>query len=235
MGLDGTTIAPAIDPQRLLFLWLSPSFPVGAFAYSQGLEQAVDRGLVRERADLQDWMSILIRQGPLRNDLIVLAETHRCASQENWSGIVTVNDLACALAPSAERYLETTQQGSSFLLAVAAAWTAPALDRARTCLQGAIAYPVAVGVATAAHAIPAPSVLDAYAFAWATNVTSAAIRLSVMGQTDAQLIVAALAGDLTRLALELTQSSQEDLGSAAFSADLCALEHETQYSRLFRS
>jgi urease accessory protein len=235
MGLDGASMAPVIDPQRLLHLWLSPSFPVGAFAYSQGLEQAVDRGLVRARADLQDWMSILIRQGPLKNDLIVLAEAHRCASRENWPGVVAVNDLACALAPSAERSLETTQQGGSFLLAIAAAWTTPVLEHATTHLDGAVAYPVAVGLAAAAHAIPLPSVLDAYAFAWATTVTSAAIRLSVIGQTDAQLIVAALAGDLSRQASTGAQSCLDDLGSAAFSADLCSLEHETQYSRLFRS
>lgn len=243
MGLDGVpSDAPpgaragaAIAAERLLFLWLSPSFPVGAFAYSQGLEMAAEHGFVRSRADLQDWLSALIHHGSLRTDLIILSAAHRGTNARDREGLVAVNELACALQPSAERHLETTQQGGSFLTAIAGAWTTPEFATVRRWLEGPVAYPVAVALAAAAHGIPRALVLDAYAFAWATALTSAAIRLSIIGQTDAQRILAALATDLSTAARAAETRTLDDIGTATFSADLCSLEHETQYSRLFRS
>jgi urease accessory protein len=239
MGLDSVadsiSAAPGIAGERLLFVWLSPSFPVGAFAYSQGLEMAVERGLVTSRATLQDWMAALIAHGSLRNDLIFLAAAHRAVATRDRDALTSANALACALQPSAERYLEATQQGGSFLSAIAGAWSNEAFVETRASLDGAISYPIAVGMASAAHRISLPATLDAFAFAWAGTLTSAAIRLSVVGQTDAQGVVAALAGSLSTAAQQAHTQTLDDIGGAAFSADLASLEHETQYSRLFRS
>ncbi len=241
MGLDGTTSAgpltapPYIAVERLLFIWLSPSFPVGAFAYSHGLEMAVERGFVSSRASLQEWLSALIEHGSLRNDLILLAAAHRCTTQVDFAALTAANALACALQPSAERYLEATQQGGSFLAAVAGAWSNAPFAVARAGLDGVVAYPIAVGVAAASYGIDISTTADAYAFAWASNLTSAAIRLSVVGQSDAQAVIAALAVEVSAAALRASTQTLDHLGGAAFSADLTSLEHETQYSRLFRS
>ncbi len=239
MGLDGVAdsvhAAPGVAGERLLFVWLSPSFPVGAFAYSQGLEMAVERGLVSSRATLQGWMSALIAHGALRNDLIFLAAAHQAITARDSEALTSANTLACALQPSAERYLEATQQGGSFLSAIAGAWSNAAFAETRAWLDGAVSYPIAIAAAAAAHGIPLAPTLDAFAFAWAGTLTSAAIRLSVVGQTDAQVVVAALAGTLSAAALHAQTQTLNDIGGAAFSADLASLEHETQYSRLFRS
>jgi urease accessory protein len=240
MGLDGTTdttprARQGASAERLLFLWLSPSFPVGAFAYSQGLEMAVEHGLVTSRATLETWLATLIDHGSLRNDLIVLGAAHTATQIQDSIALTAANDLACALQPSMERYLETTQQGGSFLQAIAANWTAPAFTAVRVHLGDIVAYPIALGIAAGAHAIPIAATRDAFAFAWATNQTSAAIRLSVIGQTDAQGVIAALAAPLTAAAIRSATQTLDDIGSATFSADLASLEHETQYSRLFRS
>ena len=241
MGLDGTTLAqtagmqPNVAAERLLFVWLSPSFPVGAFAYSQGLEMAVERGFVTSRATLQDWLAALIAHGSLHNDLLLLAAAHRCTTARDATALQAANALACALQPSAERYLEATQQGGSFLSAIAGAWSNSAFAEARAWLEGAVSYPIAVGIAAAAHGISAAATADAYAFAWVSTLTSAAIRLSVVGQSDAQSVIAALAQPLTDAGLRATTQTLDDIGGAAFSADLASLEHETQYSRLFRS
>jgi urease accessory protein len=244
MGLDGAAMATdataprgaaAITSERLLFIWLSPSFPVGAYAYSQGLEMAVERGLVTSRATLEDWLATLIAHGSLRNDLILLVAAYRYAAARDRAGLVAANALACALQPSAERHLETTQQGGSFLTAIAGAWSTALFDETRGWLEDAVSYPVAVGVAAAAHGITMVATTEAFAFAWASNLTSAAIRLSVVGQSDAQTVIASLAGALSDAALSATTQTLDEIGGAAFSADLASLEHETQYSRLFRS
>ncbi len=244
MGLDGASLSdadtlpavpPGASPDRLLFVWLSPSFPVGAYAYSQGLEMAVERGLVTSRATLADWLGALITHGSLRNDLILLAAAHRCAMARDRDGLLAVNALACALQPSTERYLEATQQGGSFLTAIAGAWSNAVFVETHAWLEGEVSYPIAVGITAAAHGIASAATAEAFAFAWASNLTSSAIRLSVVGQSDAQAVIAALAVALSDSALRAQTQTLDDIGGAAFSADLCSLEHETQYSRLFRS
>jgi urease accessory protein len=239
MGVDGVSVregaTSGVGGERLLFIWLSPSFPVGAFAYSQGLEMAVERGLVTSRATLEDWIGALIAHGSLRNDLIFLGAAHSAVARLDWNVLAVTNALACALQPTAERYLEATQQGGSFLAAIAGAWSNSAFAAARARFDGAVSYPIAVGLATAAHRIDIAPTLDAFAFAWAGTMTSAAIRLGVVGQTDAQGVVATLGGALSATAQQAQTLTLDDVGGAAFSADLASLEHETQYSRLFRS
>jgi urease accessory protein len=227
--------ALAPNGARLLLIWLSPAFPVGAYAYSHGLESAVARGLVTQRADLEAWLQALIRHGSVHNDLILLVEAMRAATRADGVALTDVNALALALQPSAERYLETAQQGTSFVAAVAAAWPCRAISALRATIAGDIAYPVAVGVAAAGHAIPMSDTLDAFALAFVQNLVSAAIRLSVIGQTDGQRVLAAVMPAIQRAAAAAAGHTLADLGGAAFSADLASLEHETLYSRLFRS
>ncbi len=221
--------------QHLLFVWLSPAFPVGAYAYSHGLEMAAARGLVASRADLQVWISDLIAQGSLRTDLLLLAAAYRCCRARDERGLLDVNALALALQPSAERYLETTQQGRSFMTAVAAGWPAPGLSDVVAMMNSEVAYAVSVGVAAAAHGVPLSATLGAYGFSFAGNLTSAAIRLGIVGQTDAQAVIAALTPAVIDVAAFAEGGTLDDIGGATFSSDLCSLEHETLYSRLFRS
>lgn len=242
MSLDGggseagNAAAPGASTwQHLLFTWLSPAFPVGAFAYSHGLEMAVERGLVTRRDDVRRWITALTTQGSLRNDLLLLAEAHRATSHGDMSRLAAANALALAMQPSAERYLETTQQGGSFVTAIAAAWSHEGIVSCRSALDGDIAYAIAVGMAAGLHGIPLQPTLDAFAFAFTGNLTSAAIRLGVIGQTDAQIVVAASATSLRAAAQSAATGTLDDIFSATPSADLCSLEHETQYSRLFRS
>lgn len=229
-------MSEAADPKHLLFVWLSPSFPVGAFAYSHGLEAAVARGLVNGREGLTDWLSVLFARGSVRNDMVLLAVAWRAIEAGTTADVTAqLNDLALALQPSAERHLEAVQQGSSFLTAVEAAWPCAALSVLRSATDGVVAYPVAVGVAAAGHGISLADVLVAFGMAFAQNMTSAAIRLSVIGQTDGQRAMASLMPDIDRAARFAAIADLDDIGGAALSSDLASLEHETLYSRLFRS
>lgn len=218
-----------------LLIWLSPSFPVGAFAYSHGLELAADRGWVHDRDSLQAWLRDLVELGSFRNDLILLAASWRAAVAEDMASLVEVNALALALQPSAERRLETVTQGTAFLSTLSSAWSCPALVSVTSTLMGEVAYPVAVGVGSAAHGIALDGALPAYAMAFASNLVSSAIRLSIVGQTDGQRVMAALMPALHEQAATATSATLDDVGGATLRSDLASLAHETQYSRLFRS
>lgn len=223
----------SVDPR--LIIWLSPSFPVGAFAYSHGLELAADRGWVRNRDDLASWMADLVVNGSVRNDSVLLAAAWRAVAVTEYNALQDANDLALALQPSAERRLETVTQGNAFLSTLAAAWPADKLASVVTALSGDIAYPVAVGAGAAAHGIALGGVLRAYAIAFVTNLVSAAIRLSIVGQTDGQRVIASLMPSIGRVADDAFSSVLGDVGGATLRSDLASLAHETQYSRLFRS
>ena len=218
-----------------LLVWLSPSFPVGAFAYSHGLELAANRGWVRDRAGLEAWLSDLVGRGSLRNDLILLAAAWRAVAMEDPSALAAVNELALALQPSAERRLETVTQGNAFATTTAAAWPCAARDVTVAALAGDKAYPIAVGGVSAAHGIALDGTLLAFGIAFVSSLVSAAIRLSLVGQTDGQRIIAALMPAIAQAAEAAIASTLDDLGGATLRSDLASLAHETQYSRLFRS
>lgn len=218
-----------------LMVWLSPSFPVGAFAYSHGLEWAYECGDLHDAQGLQDWLLALIEQGSLRNDLILFATARRAAALKDDAGLAEAAELALALANSAERRLETTTQGNAFVLAARASWPCAALDDLPRVWAGDVAYPIAVAVAAAGHGLPALACLEAYGLAFVANLVSAAVRLGIVGQTDGQRITARLVPALHAAAERAEGAGLDDLGGCAFRSDLAALRHETQYSRLFRS
>ncbi len=230
----------AMNPLGLLplFAFLSPAFPVGAFAYSHGLEQAVEDGDVRDMATLSAWLVDLMEHGSIRSDLILVACAARSlgpnAENEAEPRFEEVAGLALALQPSRERRLETAQQGRSFLETLCAAWPSPVLD-ATLATSPEIAYPVAFGASLAAHGLPLRPSLAAFALHFAGNLVSAVVRLGIVGQTDGQRVIASLAKRARLAAGRAARASLDDLGSAAFRSDLASIRHETQYARLFRS
>lgn len=231
--MAGTATRIVAEPGFLALLcWLSPSFPIGAYAYSHGLEWAAEAGDIRDEASLEDWLADLLHEGLGRNDAILVCAAYRAATA--GAALGEVNDLALAMATSAEFRLETGQQGRSFLDAVRTAWPHPGLDAAGADLDE-VALPVALGVAAACHRVPLEQVVPAYLTALAQTLVSAAIRLAPIGQSAGQRVLARSVPGLVRLAAASLALDLDDLGSATFRADLGSLRHETQYTRLFRS
>ncbi|HLW90972.1 MAG TPA: urease accessory protein UreF [Roseiarcus sp.] len=218
-----------------LLLWLSPTFPVGAFAYSHGLEWAVEAGDIADAASLGDWLNDLLKFGAPRNDAILFAAAHRAATKGDWSEFRRVSQLAVALAGTAERRLETLAQGSAFLAALRAAWRRPALDQWSETAAEPIAYPIAVALGAAAHNLDLAPCLEAFLLAVLANLVSAAVRLGPIGQSDGQRLLAAALPRVRTIAAEAAAATLDDLGGCAFRSDIAAMRHETQYSRLFRS
>jgi urease accessory protein len=221
--------------ELLLLIWLSPSFPVGAFAYSHGLEWAVEAGDVADASSLRAWLADLIAFGAPRNDAILFALTFRAAAIGDAGAIVDYNQLAIALSGATERRLETLAQGGAFLAAVRAAWPCATLGLLSAEDNAPVAYPVAVALTAAGHDLALKPSLEAFVLAFVANMVSAAVRLGPIGQTEGQRLVAALLQDVRRVAAEAAEASLDDLGGCAWRSDIAAMKHETQYSRLFRS
>jgi len=218
-----------------LITWLSPSFPVGAFSYSSGIEWAVEAGDIGDAASLRDWLASLLADGAGFCDGVFLAHAHRAASSCDDAALAGVAELAAALVPSRERQLETSAQGRAFIEIARAAWNCDGLEQMICCCGGAIVYPVAVGLVSAAHAIPLAPTMHAFLHALTSNWISAGARLIPLGQTDSQRVLAMLEQVVVSTAKRALDASLDDLGSATFRADLASMRHEAQYTRLFRS
>ena len=218
-----------------LMVWLSPSFPVGSFAYSHGIEWAVEAGDIRNADTCAAWLADLLEHGSAWSDAVLLAAAHRAVERKDDTALFEAAELAAALAPSKERRLETLKQGDAFLLAVRNAWPCAALDRLAKVWPGETAFPVAVGVASAGHGLALRPTLEAWLVAFVTNLVSAAVRLVPLGQTDGTKIIARLAKLAHEVAARAAQSTLDDVGGAALRSDIASMRHETQYTRLFRS
>ena len=212
--------------------WLSPSYPVGAFSYSHGLEWVVETGKVTDVAGLADYVAAVLEAGAGWADLVLLAASWRAAAADDAAAFEAVRELAQALRGTAETALETTQQGASFVLATRAAWPGTPLDR----LAGdrPLTYPIAFGAAAAGQ-VPLAAALLGFAQAVAANLVSAGVRLIPLGQTDGQRTLARLAPVIARVAVAAEAASLDEVGTAAPAIDLSSMRHETQYTRLFRS
>src|SRR5256885_2010008 len=218
-----------------LMTWLSPAFPVGAFSYSSGIEWAVEAADITDAASLRDWLAAMLGDGPGFCDAVFLAQAHRAASAQDEIALREIAELAAAFVPSRERQLETSTQGRAFIEIARSAWACDGLDGMVAACDGMIVYPTAVGIVSAAHAVPLAPAMHAFLHAVVSNWISAGARLVPLGQTDSQRVLASLEADVAATAKRALEASLDDLGSATFRADLASLRHETQYTRLFRS
>jgi urease accessory protein len=246
-----------------LLSWLSPSFPIGAFGYSHGLETAVETGLVRDGTSLQSWVAGILAHGSGRIDADILCGAHRAAAGGALAALAAVNRRGLAYRATAELALESAAQGEAFLATCRAAWPDPFLEESAAGRVGsvhpdsgslkpdsgssenggspdsragaAVCYAAAVGAAAARSAIPLEAALVAYLQAITANLVSAALRLGVIGQTGGQRILCALEPAVIRAAHDAMARGPDDFGAATFAVDLASMAHETQYTRLFRS
>src|SRR5437016_9601874 len=195
-----------------LLAWLSPAYPVGAFAYSSGIEWAVEAGDIRDAGTLTRWLAVMIGEGGGFCDGVFLVHAHRAAAAEDDAALRAVAELAAAFVPSKERFLETTAQGRAFLDATRAAWPCAVLERLVEVWEGPLAYPIAVGVAAAGHGIAVEPALAAFLQAIAANLVSAGVRLIPLGQTDGQRVLAALEPILAAAATRALACPLDEVG-----------------------
>jgi urease accessory protein len=222
-----------------LMAWLSPSYPVGAFSHSSGLEWANEAGWVVDRPGLIAWIEDALANGAGWNDAVLFVHAHRAAEAGDDDRMAEIADLAAALAASRERQVETLAQGTAFLTISRSAWPVPGLERLAARVGETVAYPVAVAACAAGHGIVLEPSLTAFLHAVAANLVSAAQRLVPLGQTDGQRAIAALMPIVEETAARAAALPDSDpftaCGGLAVAADIASMQHETQYTRLFRT
>lgn len=217
-----TQMPEALQAEQLLTLvqMLSPSYPVGAFAYSHGLEWAVQNGAVDDQSSLTEWLKTVLQYGTGLADAIYLNAAYHAEDPTQ------IDAQARAFASSAERLKETVLQGEAFARASAAIWQ---IEIPPLC------YPVAVGRAARLQQLPLRQTLEMFLHAFAANLATAGMRLIPLGQTEGQIVIRNIAPSCLELANKAHRSTLDDLSSTAFQSDIAAMKHETQYSRIFRT
>ena len=220
----GTTTATAScismpqNADRLtLMQWLSPAFPVGSYAYSQGLEQAITDRHVTSPDSLRTWIIAVLTHGSARMDAILLAHAR---TEDDLS------DLAYAYATSAERCTEMREQGAAFGQVVSAVTGQP---------QPPLPYALAVGHATRSLDLPTPEILALYLQSLAAQLVSAAVRFVPLGAAEGQRVLASLTPLITEFAAQYATEPLSALSSATLGADLAQMRHETLDVRIYRS
>ena len=213
--------------QRLL-TWLSPAFPVGTFAWSQGLETAIASGRVGDAANLKDWIGGSLAHGALKTDAILLAHSYRCET-DAWK-LAELADLGLALTAAGERHFETSLTGDTFAIA-ARAWPSDVFAR----LPQPCPYPVVVGAVAGAQQIGQSETLLGYLTAAVQSQVSVAVRLVPLGQTAGLQMLAGLEPAVAALAATAATASLDDIGGIAYAADIAQMRHETIGTRVFRS
>ena len=225
------------SPAALLQLMqlASPALPVGGFSYSEGLEAAVEAGLVRDEAQAGDWLLDQLHLGLARADLPLLAQALPAWQNGNLARIQELNDWMQHTRESAELRLQTQQMGRSLAQWLQNRQPPDARVNQLAALVPAPTWPVAFALAAAQAGAAPRDVLLAFGFGWAENMVQAAMRSVPLGQSAAQRMLARLIEAIpgaVQLAAELPDAQRQ-----AFTPRLAILSamHETQYSRLFRS
>lgn len=211
-----------MDPARLaLAHWLSPAFPTGAFACSHGLESAVARGAVTDTETFGAWLQDLLHHGTGWQEGVLIA-----AALRPGADLDALQALAEALQPAAERLMESRQQGAAFARTVAHVTTRDLPPRP---------LPLAVAEAAMPLGLPPGEVIAAHLQAFATNLTTIAIRLIPLGQSQGHAVLARALPGIADLAARAAAATLDDLSGAALAADLDAMAHETLQPRLYQT
>lgn len=200
--------------------WLSPAFPIGGFAYSHGLEWAINKGYVSNREELQKWVSDLLEYGSLKNDAILIKLVLQGSDPKE------INELAMALCPASERLSETQLQGGAFCKIMREVWSLEIDD---------LTLPIALALAAKNENIDQNLVVPAYLHSFCSNLISVAMRLIPIGQTDGQKTLRELSPLISDSVRSVAKSDKDDLGSACFLSDVSAMQHEYLQPRVFKT
>lgn len=223
------------DPTTLLrFLQLaSPTLPIGAYSYSEGLETLAATGQLNSAAALHDWLTQQLQYGTIRMDGAVLLRAYAGAQGGDWDAVIQWNQWLSASRETAELRQSSQQMGQSLLkllgdlLPSPLPWPVAEL----TPCNGAIA----VALTAWQWQIDPQTALLGYLQSWATNLISAGVKVIPLGQTAGQRLLWGLDPHLNQARQQISHLEDRDLDSCGWGLALASMAHETQYSRLFRS
>lgn len=222
---------PLVDarPRSRRRLWqlISPALPVGAFAYSQGLEQLIDSGTLADEETVLGWIEAVLEHGLGRLDLPVLLRLHGCAARDDLDRFDAWSRQLVAYRETAELRTEDVNIGTALARLLDALGAAP--------FRGPLPFAAAFALAAARWSVPADEAAAGYAFNWCENQIAAAVKLGPYGHTCGQRMLLELGGRIDGVVAHAAALGDDDIGLGLPGLAIASARHETQYTRLFRS
>jgi urease accessory protein len=228
------TNSPA-TPSLLQLIWLaSPALPIGGFSYSEGLEAAIDKGFVHDEHSAGQWLVDQLHLTQSRGDMAVLAQMVVAWQARDIPHLAALSQWVHATRESAELRLQSEQMGRSML-----EWlrnlNAIDADTIALCNSWVPTYPLMFALALSRTGAPLDQCLQAYAFGWAENMVQAALKSVPLGQNSGQRILTQLAQEIASAVQHAMQTTDDTRQAFSPMLSILSAQHETQYSRLFRS
>ena len=202
--------------------WLSPSYPIGSFAYSHGLEFEIASGNITEKQEVKQWVEDLLKFGSGWNELVLFS----LAYKSDINSLEELSNFAKALAQSKERYEETLALGRAFAKVTSKLVMLTGQD---------MPLPIVMGMCAKNEDISLEYILPLFAHNFAANLISVAVRLVPLGQTAGQQVLFELFPTIEEVANKALAASIADLGTSCILADIASMKHEILKTRIFRS
>lgn len=223
------------DPQALLKLLqlASPALPVGAFSYSEGLETLVEQSILSTPADLEHWLTLELEQGAVRLEAAVVLRVHQAFAAGNAADLQRWNYWLSAIRETEELRLQSWQMGRALVRMLEQ--IEPELQKTLAALGTPCNFAVAFGLTAAHWQIEAEASVLGYLQSWATNWVNAAVKLVPLGQTAGQQLLLTLYPTLAAATQAVFRLTDDQLESSGWGLGLASMQHETLYTRLFRS
>ena len=218
MGTNTKNTKNKFDYHQVLFSWFSPNFPIGSFNFSHGLEAAVEMKFIHDNFTLENWISNLITDGSGKTDVILLSNAYRGKN---------INELALALCPSKERWIETIKLGKSFSKNIRNNWSYN--------IEDDLAFPVALGKAGSFFSIPLDQLLIIFLQSFASNLITFGMKHIPLGQSAGQKILINLIPVIQAQSMKYKNYDITDIGSSAFISDLASMYHENLKNRIYQT
>lgn len=218
MGTNTKNTKNKFDYHQVLLSWFSPNFPIGSFNFSHGLEAAVEMKFIHDSFTLENWISNLITDGSGKTDVILLSNAYRGKN---------INELALALCPSKERWIESIKLGKSFSKNIRDNWSYN--------IEDDLAFPVALGKAGSFFSIPLDQLLIIFLQSFASNLITFGMKHIPLGQSAGQKILINLIPVIQAQSMKYKNYDIKDIGSSAFISDLASMYHENLKNRIYQT
>lgn len=214
----------------------SPSLPIGAYCYSEGLEMLVENGTINDSSTLRNWLTSELTYGAIRVDAAIIKRSYECIHIQDLENLQKWNHWLSAFRETEEMRAASWQMGNSFvsLLKNLIPESSDLLRFINSC-QYPINYPIAYSFACSHWHIQIHTALLAYLHSWLTNLITSSVKLIPLGQTIGQVLLIELQPVLIQIVSEIDTMKDDDLYCCNWGLSLASMQHETQYSRLFRS
>jgi urease accessory protein len=224
-----------INNQQLLRLLQlsSPLLPVGGYSYSEGLESLISQGIIRDRMTLQSWIQRELQVGAIRIETAILDRAYLAGLGSDIERLQYWNQWLSAARETEELRQQSWQMGGS--LTKLAIELTPEIQNLISTINLPYNYAIAFGIIAQYWQIDRQTTIAAYLHSWVTNSLGAGVKLIPLGQTAGQQILWELQGEIDALAQKIPHLADDDLDACSWGLSLASMQHETLYSRLFRS